>query len=299
MSRAGDAELARRLIEAGRSERPATALGQRLLILDPAALDGRAPRARRVADRWLRPAWLAAALLASVACLGIGWSLGLGGGRLGSGRTGASSALLSAPLISRERRPPPPAAITTEPAQSSRAEPRPAPTQPAREPARSEVAEPRAAKAEAAKARAAERSKRSSTPAPQASTSDPQRDQPVVRRQVSPDRPTTASPTLAPELALLTQARAALRAGNGQQALALLDRYAATRSSAALDAEATLLRIETLDALGSRARAAELATAFVHDNPNSALADRAQRYIVPARAAAPPSERAQSARERR
>ena len=81
------------------------------------------------------------------------------------------------------------------------------------------------------------------------------------------------------ELGLLKDAREALRSGRGARALALLDRYERERASSGLAAEATLLRIETLDALGRRRESSELARRFVLENPNSALGDRAKSFI--------------------
>lgn len=78
----------------------------------------------------------------------------------------------------------------------------------------------------------------------------------------------------------MERARTALRSGNGAQALELLDRHARERSGTALEAEATLLRIETLAALGRRSEASELAARFVRESPNSALGDRAKSFIV-------------------
>ena len=40
-----------------------------------------------------------------------------------------------------------------------------------------------------------------------------------------------------------------------------------------------MLRVEALDAVGRRPEAEALARRFVHDNPDSPLAERAQRFI--------------------
>lgn len=90
--------------------------------------------------------------------------------------------------------------------------------------------------------------------------------------------------TLLGELELLKRARAALRSGDGGQALELLDLHARERANNGLEAEATLLRIEALAALGRHGDASALAARFVRDNPNSALGDRAKSFI---RAASP------------
>jgi outer membrane protein assembly factor BamD (BamD/ComL family) len=83
---------------------------------------------------------------------------------------------------------------------------------------------------------------------------------------------------------VLKRARAALRAGEAGRAIALLDDHSRQRSSSALEAEATLLRIEALAQLGSRREASELAARFLRAYPNSALADRARSFT---RSAAP------------
>lgn len=85
--------------------------------------------------------------------------------------------------------------------------------------------------------------------------------------------------SLRAELQLLESARSSLRAGDSQRALALLDQRAQIGSGHALDAEATLLRIEALSASGNQSAARDLAVRFVRDNPNSALSDRAKSFI--------------------
>jgi outer membrane protein assembly factor BamD (BamD/ComL family) len=81
--------------------------------------------------------------------------------------------------------------------------------------------------------------------------------------------------------------RSALRSGAAERALLLLDRYDQHRTNPALDAEAALLRIETLSRLGQRERAAELAERFVREHPHDALADRARRFSSKGASAAP------------
>ncbi len=88
--------------------------------------------------------------------------------------------------------------------------------------------------------------------------------------------------SLLDEIQLLEQARTALRAGRGKNALDLLDRHERERASTSLEAEATLLRIEAFSALGRSQAASELASRFVRANPNSALGDRAKSFIRPA-----------------
>jgi outer membrane protein assembly factor BamD (BamD/ComL family) len=81
------------------------------------------------------------------------------------------------------------------------------------------------------------------------------------------------------ELNLLKQARAAVRSGEHQTALTLLDRHATELHRTELTTEATLLRIEALAALGRHGEASNLARRFVAENPNSPLVDRAQHFI--------------------
>jgi hypothetical protein len=94
------------------------------------------------------------------------------------------------------------------------------------------------------------------------------------------ERPVEAKPmSLLDELELLKRARDVLRSGDPAGALDLLDRHGREHVGRGLDAEATLLRIETYAALGRHGEASELAARFVRENPNSALGDRAKSFI--------------------
>jgi hypothetical protein len=93
------------------------------------------------------------------------------------------------------------------------------------------------------------------------------------------ERAPAAAATLSNELGTLKQIRQELRDGNGSAALALLDRYDSGEYGASLALEASVLRIEALDAVGRRADAELLARRFVRANPDSPLAERAQRFI--------------------
>jgi hypothetical protein len=84
---------------------------------------------------------------------------------------------------------------------------------------------------------------------------------------------------LAEQLRRLKQARTALRAGDGATALALLESYDAELHGTDLAAEATLLRLEALTAVGRKAEAAALARRFVAENPDSPMVDRARSFI--------------------
>lgn len=93
---------------------------------------------------------------------------------------------------------------------------------------------------------------------------------PDVRAQ-----PAQASPSasLAAEIRILDQARAALAAGDAKQASRLLDAYTASRHSATLAQEAALLRVRLLLMLGQRPAAAELARRIIAEHPESAHVD--------------------------
>jgi hypothetical protein len=74
---------------------------------------------------------------------------------------------------------------------------------------------------------------------------------------------------LAVESALLTEARASLRSGNADGALAALRRLDTRAPHGVLSQEREVLTIEALAASGDRATASRRAAAFVQANPNS------------------------------
>jgi outer membrane protein assembly factor BamD (BamD/ComL family) len=90
---------------------------------------------------------------------------------------------------------------------------------------------------------------------------------------------TSAQPPLLAEVNLLKQARTALRSGDATLALELLDRYSGELHGTDLNAEAMLLRVETLAALHRENDAAQLAERFVAENPDSPLVDRARSFL--------------------
>lgn len=92
-------------------------------------------------------------------------------------------------------------------------------------------------------------------------------------------RPERRSRSLAEQLEVLGQARAALRAGNGARALALLDEYTKRKNSVDMNAEAMLLRIEALQALGRHGQAGALAQQLITRYPDTPLADRARSLV--------------------
>ena len=100
-----------------------------------------------------------------------------------------------------------------------------------------------------------------------------------VERVQPQQRPVRAPRSLAEQLEVLGQARAALRAGNGGRALTLLDEYAQRKNSVDMNAEAMLLRIEALQAVGQRDQANRLAQQLIKRYPDNPLADRARALV--------------------
>jgi hypothetical protein len=90
-----------------------------------------------------------------------------------------------------------------------------------------------------------------------------------------------ARATFAEQLEVIRQARSALRAGDGEEALAVLDRHQAALRAGDLEAEARLLRVEALASSGRAPEARVLAQRFLADYPNSPLADRARALAQP------------------
>lgn len=93
---------------------------------------------------------------------------------------------------------------------------------------------------------------------------------PEVRAQPAP---ASASASLAAEIRILDQARAALAAGDADQASRLLDAYTTSRHSPTLAQEAALLRVRLLLARGQRPAAAALARRIIAEHPESAHVD--------------------------
>jgi hypothetical protein len=89
-----------------------------------------------------------------------------------------------------------------------------------------------------------------------------------------------AQPDISLEIAALDEARAALRQGRAESALAALDRYGAEYGkNGSLRVEATVLRIDALLRSGNRARATSLANAFLARNPKSPYAARVRALV--------------------
>lgn len=312
--------LAAELFAAARAERPGPALGRRLALIDPrqtrqqaaridSALDSAsdaAPAARRRQGRLARAVVWAALAAGSV---GLWWVAQAGDAVLISAErtperahaprasqqlTAPSPALPPAPVAAsvppsaavRLSEPLAPSPVAAEPAAAVRAPAHSSQGRDAHAPSRAR--EPRAA------APRAERRASTTDVAPITHESPPSSSGSNAAAGVSLARtPAAAPPPSAPpaslrrELELLEQARAALRTGDPRQALDRLETHARERSSGALVAEATLLRIEALAALGERSAASDLARRFVNDNPHSALSDRARSFIDAVETAAP------------
>jgi hypothetical protein len=268
--------LVAKLFAAGRAERPGPALGRRLLLIEPpqARQGALAPRESAVSpERHVTipapsrvAAWVAAAaMVAGSAGL---WlvlepeprSISISPDRAREQAGSTSSERLAegpAPHIGLE---------ATHGASGAEVVPR------------TDEVVPRADAERAAPPRRAASRARATEPKSQLDSAVPPMAAPLASESLAPAPPLKPM-TLRAELDLLKRARVALRSGHGAQALELLTRHSGERTGNELDAEATLLRIEALAALGRYGDASELAARFVRDNPNSALGDRAKSFI--------------------
>lgn len=95
-----------------------------------------------------------------------------------------------------------------------------------------------------------------------------------------PERAASSDPSdeLARELAMVDQARSALRSGNAAAALELVARYERTFKRQRFAPEASAIRIEALIAQGRRAEAARLARAFMARHPGHPLTPRLREF---------------------
>lgn len=99
--------------------------------------------------------------------------------------------------------------------------------------------------------------------------------------------------TLRDEIALLDQARRALRGGNAQAALAVLDRYRSAASKHALGTEALLLRVQALVQAGRASEASALGRGYIARHPHDGYAQRLRHLLgirSPARVAPAPRQ---------
>lgn len=109
-------------------------------------------------------------------------------------------------------------------------------------------------------------------PAPSSRSSAPSRDAPAERKPAD---------TSAGEIALVAEARRALRAGDPGRALSLLDLCDTRFPHGVLGQERDALRIEALARSGQREAAAARARSFVQRYPDSALDDRFRSLLAP------------------
>ncbi len=91
--------------------------------------------------------------------------------------------------------------------------------------------------------------------------------------------PAASSGDLREEIALLDQARAAVRGGNAEKALALLALHQRKFPRGEFRQEVTVLRIEALAGTGQAAAAAALGKKFLAAHPESPHAERIERLI--------------------
>jgi hypothetical protein len=105
---------------------------------------------------------------------------------------------------------------------------------------------------------------------------------PTPQPFAAPSQAAFASPEqskLLRDVALLDDARHALKTGDAAQALALITRYDTERQTHILDREAELLRIDVLVARGERSRARTLAQAYLAAFPGDAHAERLRALV--------------------
>ncbi len=106
----------------------------------------------------------------------------------------------------------------------------------------------------------------------------PERASVAPARGTSPRAPSVASPraTVADELALIDQARAAIASGDGAGAEKALDSYEVRFPNGSLVLEAKLARIEMLVARGDDAGALDLGERFLREHPRTPYERRVQ-----------------------
>jgi hypothetical protein len=85
------------------------------------------------------------------------------------------------------------------------------------------------------------------------------------------------TPELGDEMPMLTQARKALGAGQANQALALVREHADRFPSSKLSDLRAVIEVEALCATGNRAKARQMAEAFVARHPGAAAAAKLER----------------------
>ncbi|MEO8185030.1 MAG: hypothetical protein ABI895_40005, partial [Deltaproteobacteria bacterium] len=111
---------------------------------------------------------------------------------------------------------------------------------------------------------------------------------PFPQAQAAPlpgSAPTAPPADLDAQLKRLQSVQKALRAGEHQRALELLDAPGVALESGDFVAEARLMRIEALAGAGQLVQARRLARGFLQEFPHSPLVDRARRFSQPETAA--------------
>jgi hypothetical protein len=103
---------------------------------------------------------------------------------------------------------------------------------------------------------------------------------PAIVEPARPAEPRVTPSTLAAEVRLLDEARAALSSTDGPRALDALQRYARQFPAGTLNLEATVLRIEALFMTGSSSAATALARDFLAAHPTSTHAARVRRLLA-------------------
>jgi len=98
------------------------------------------------------------------------------------------------------------------------------------------------------------------------------------------DKPTDGKEALAAEIRIIDEARGRLRQGDAAGALEALRRYdQLVKRGGSMRAEATVVRIEALEASGDAAGAGALADRFLSKNPDSPYADYVKKIVAQAR----------------
>lgn len=98
-------------------------------------------------------------------------------------------------------------------------------------------------------------------------------------RLVAASSPASVRGDLHDEIALVDEARTALREQAPRRSLALLRRYVSAYPNGTLGPEAEALRVEALDESGQHRLARSLAREFVSRHPESPLAERVRRSV--------------------
>jgi hypothetical protein len=106
------------------------------------------------------------------------------------------------------------------------------------------------------------------------------KDEPRPLPAPKPEPRAPAASVLTAELGALDAARSRLSAGDGADALALLDDYSRTYPRGRLVLEAEVLRIDALAQTGQKAAATKRAEQFLKRHPKSVLASRVRTYLT-------------------